>query len=92
MSVTHSFGDVTWYATKRRKGKINSPTFCVWTNKPHGLTAKAARMQVKQNYLHSIIYNWLDREGNVGHCSSPNEIEMRKKEAKWLARTFSTEN
>ena len=37
---------VTWYAIERGKGKMNSPTFCVWTNKPQGLTAKADRMQV----------------------------------------------
>ena len=54
---------VTW----RGKGKINSPTFCVWTNKPQGLTAKAVRMQVKR-YQHSMTCDRLDGERNVGHC------------------------
>ena len=60
---------VTWYASERGKGKINSLTICVCTNKSQGLTTKAVRMQVKR-YQHSMTYNWLDREGNVGHCSS----------------------
>ena len=82
---------MTWYATERGKGKINSPNLCVWTNEPQRLTIKAVRMKVKQDYLLSITYNWLDREGNAGHCSSPNEIEMGNKEAKWLARAFGAE-
>ena len=86
---------VTWYATERRKVRLNYTTLCVWTYKPRGLTTKAVRMKVKQSYLHSMTYNWLDREGNVGHCSRPSrerERERKKKEAKWLARAFRVKN
>ena len=63
---------------REEKGKINSPIICVWTNKPQELTAKAVRMQVKR-YLHSMTYNWLDGEGNVGHCSSlTDDIEKEE--------------
>ena len=37
--------------------------------------------------------NRVDREENVGHWVAwPEEIEMRKKEAKWLAKLFSAES
>ena len=62
------FNCVMWYATERGKGKINPPTFCVWTNKPQGLTTKAVRMQVKCYQL-SVTYDLMDREGSVGHYS-----------------------
>ena len=43
--------------------------------------------------LHSMTYDCLDREGDVGHWVAwLYEIEMRKKEAKWLAETFSAES
>ena len=47
---------VTWYATERGKGKIDSSTLCVWTNKPQGQTAKAVRMKIKQKLtaLHDL--------------------------------------
>ena len=60
---------VTWHATERGKVRLISLSFCVWTNKPQGLTAIAVRMKV-ESYQHSMTYNRLDREGNVGHCSS----------------------
>ena len=86
---------VTWYATERRKEKINSPTLCVWTNKTQDWPLKG-RYELKSNYLHSITYNWLDIEGNVGHCSSPNEIawpgDIEEEGAKWLARAFRAQN
>ena len=49
-----------------------------------------------KGYLNSITYNWLNREGNVGHCSSPNEIawlgDIEEEGAKWLARALRAKN
>ena len=58
------FGCVTWYGSERGKVRSIFPTLL-----PQGLTAKGVRMKVK-SYQHSMTYNRLDREGNVGHCSS----------------------
>ena len=80
---------VMWYATERGKVKINSPTLCVWTNKSQEWPLKG-RYELKSNYLHSMTNNQLDREGNVGHWVAwLDEIERRRKEAKWLARAFA---
>ena len=49
--------------------------------------------ECRSNYLHSITYNWLDREGNLGHWVAwSGEVEMKKKETKWLDEAFSAES
>ena len=61
---------VTWYATERGKGKINSPTLCVWTNKSQDWPLKG-RYEWKSNYSHSMICNESRSEWRPKAASTP---------------------
>ena len=60
---------MTWYATERGKVRLISPTLCFWTKKSQDWPLKG-RYERKLNYSNSMTCNRLDREWNVGHCSS----------------------
>ena len=83
---------VTWYATGRRKIRLISPTLCVWTNKSKDWPLKG-RYGRKSNYSHSMTCNRLDREGNVGHCSSMTGWNREEEErGQMIGQTLSAKN
>ena len=83
---------VMWYATERGRGKINSPTLCVWTNKSQDWPLKG-KYERKSNYSHSMTCNRVGREGNVGHRSGMTGWSREEEErGRMIGQSLRTKN